>query len=224
MNGVLMEKNPFSILNQGIIILMACCVFIPITYGQSLDAGSEKTEDTADSMTAIMALNYSNFSLMTINEYNDRVILDQEYNNIINRINLTMIQDEEIIDIIKVLMDTLTKYQLNEGDREYLDRVYTKNVENAVFDSISSGLTSLVNLDPQKIGRSLVGAGGAAFDYRRNIEYYRMELDESVWGLEKDAILAVNEANKKFIDVYWKLLKKYDAPDDWRLTQEQFKD
>lgn len=61
-------------------------------------------------------------------------------------------------------------------------------------------------------------------DYRNSIEAYREVLDEAVWQLEAGAIERINESNKKFLETYWQFMKKYNAPDKWRLTQEQFGD
>jgi hypothetical protein len=57
--------------------------------------------DESEAFSSILALNYCHFSLAKIISYNDRIVLDEEYNNIINNINLSKIHDEEILSIIK---------------------------------------------------------------------------------------------------------------------------
>mgnify|MGYP000072853877 CR=1 FL=1 len=90
-----MQKFKFSYFFWVLIIT----IFFPVATAHvhaeiKVEADSSGNRDEA--ITPIMALNYCNFSLLTIIEYNDRIILDQEYNNIINRINLSLIKDEEI--------------------------------------------------------------------------------------------------------------------------------
>jgi hypothetical protein len=56
------------------------------------------------SKNAVLALNYLHASLNKIKMYNDKRVLEDEYDNIINNINLTAINDKEIVDIITKLM------------------------------------------------------------------------------------------------------------------------
>ena len=53
---------------------------------------------------SILIINYLTASLVKISTYNDWLMLDQEYNNIINNINLRRIHDEEAINQIKQMM------------------------------------------------------------------------------------------------------------------------
>ncbi len=184
-----------------------------------------------DAFLAILALNYCHFSLYKIIEYNDRIVLDEEYNNIINNINLTKINDAELIVILKELMDVLTQFKLDERSKEKLLKQYEKNVEKALYSMMSTmasnGWEVAKGAGTQNWGAcavSLAQAGTAYMDYRNSIEAYRDVLDEAVWQLEGGAIERINESNKKFLETYWQFMKKYNAPDKWRLTQEQFGD
>jgi hypothetical protein len=210
-----------------------------------------------DAFLAILAMNYCHLSLAKIISYNDRIILDEEYNNIINNIKLSKIKDREVMSIITSLMDTLTKFKLDERSKEKLNNIYEKKVEKALYsvaangsvDAFKSGKTAVTSAlstaaaiggaaggstlmaGPASIpialaasGAALVSIGNAYRNYRNITEEYRKELGEQVWQLETSAISEINEINKKFIEVYWQLLNKYDAPDEWRLSLAQLND
>jgi hypothetical protein len=100
-------------------------------------------EENEDAFLAILALNYCHMSLYKITEYNDRVVLDEEYSNIINNINLSKIKDPELINILKQLMDVLTEFKLDERSKEKLLKQYEKNVEGALYSSMAEGARSI---------------------------------------------------------------------------------
>ena len=200
-----------------------CSLLLSLLLSCSLSGQEEKHYDPA--FDAILALNYCQMSLYKITEYNDRVILDEEYNNIINNINLAKIQDPELITVLKDLLDVLTKFKLNEKDGEILEGVYERKVKGALYSALNpSTAAGAFGGAPGPVGACLaLGQIGCQYaSYQNAVSEYREELDEDLWQLEKDAIIELNEINKTFIDVSWALLQKYDADDDERLTLSQF--
>ena len=177
-----------------------------------------------DALLAVLALNYCRNSLVTIQSYNDRVVLDEEYNNIINNIDLSKIKDEEIIELLEELMDTLSFFKLQEGTKERLIKKHERKTSNAFYSSFS-GSSSILYLgggNPFAMGAiALVQVGGAIVSYRRNLAEYREALGEEMWKLEESAIEQINDAQKMFLRNSWSLIQKRDFPDIWRLTDEQ---
>ena len=151
-------------------------------------------------------------------------MLDEEYNNIINNIDLSKINDEEIIELLEDLMDTLSYFKLQEGDKARLLKKYEKKVSNAFYSSFS-GVTNVVfagGANPYAIAAAaLTQVGGAYASYRKNLEEYREELDDKMWQLEKGAIEQINDIQKSFLRNSWVIMKKREIPDSWRLTDSQ---
>ncbi len=199
--------------------------FSAMAYGQE----SRNLDDKAT--RAMLALNYCHMSLVKILAYQDRIILDDEYNNIINNINLSAIEDEEILTILKHLMDTLTEFKLAEGDKDILVKEYDKHVSLAFYTAMQMNpinvligkgtdmITETLNIGPTL--KSLLSIGGPYEHYRKYIKEYRETLDEKLWKLEKKTIKRINGTRKDFLESYWKLMKKYHIPDEWRLTESQ---
>lgn len=140
-------------------------------------------------------LNYCHMSLFRIVTYNDRIVLEEEYSEIINNINLTKIRDREIITLLESLMDAISRFRLQEGDKALFMKGYEKQVRNAIYASIGS----LAN--PSVIGGGnpfmaaammAVNVGSAYANYHNNLETYRSKLDKQLWELEKSAILELN--------------------------------
>ncbi len=160
-----------------------------------------------------LVLNYCDMSLVKILSYKDRVILDEEYNTIVNNINLSAIHDEEVIDLLQILMDAFVSFQLAEHDKDLLQKEYNRLASNAFYDSLIRGGDNLVEL--------MVAVGGTYHSYRRNMMVYKKKFDKHLWQLEKDVQQRLNNLRKKLIKNSWMLIKKYNIPDNWRLTEKQ---
>ena len=80
---------------------------------------------------AAYVLNLCTVSISQIIDYDDINILEQEYEAILNNINLeTMPKDEPLLNIFKQLLDTITFFRIQEGDKKIIEKEYQQNVKN----------------------------------------------------------------------------------------------
>ena len=182
----------------------------------SPDTALEQFPSISDNYTGwqtALVLNYCDMALVKILSYKDRVILDEEYNTIINNINLSAIHDEEVINLLQELMDTLMAFRLTENDKALLQKEYDRLASNAFYDSFIHGGDNLVGL--------MVAVGGTYHSYRRNISTYKRKLNEQLWQLEKSVQTQLNDFRKKLIKNSWILIKRHNISDNWRLTEQQ---
>jgi hypothetical protein len=205
-------------------------------------AGVNFYTDTADakilyksnSFKNIIALNHCTFSLAKIISYNDRIVLDGEYNNIINFINLKNIADERILTIIKQLMDTLTEFKLSELEKKHIVKAYEQMTEKSMVEILLSGYnsaqiaTSSVQIatssamNPIIAGIGFITQASSAYkDYQRTMKIYHEQITNYNFQMEKDAIKSINSLNKIFLDAYWNVMQESDALDEWRITLSQ---
>ena len=78
-----------------------------------------------EKLKAAYALNLWTVSISQILDYNDVNILKQEYDTIINNLNLeNMPKDEALLDVIKQIMDEVTQLLMYEGDRKFIEIEY----------------------------------------------------------------------------------------------------
>ena len=61
------------------------------------------------------------------------------------------------------------------------------------------------------------------FDYQNSIEELLEGLGDELWQLMKEDIEDCNELQVKLLDSSWILLRKYNLPDEYRLTQDKFR-
>ncbi len=170
-------------------------------------------------------------SVSRIVTYNDKIVLDQEYESIINNINLSKIEDREIIQLFLSLMDSLTESKLVEGDKKWIKKEYEKNVENAIYASFQDGAGLVAGATADVItgnfggaAKNLTKVGMQYFNYQKMMEEQKDSLDKANWELEKNVIDFLNYQRKKMLSVSWELIQKYNLPDEWRLTEQQIDD
>jgi len=80
----------------------------------------EKSEiSESERMKAAYALNLCTVSVSQIIDYRDLNIMEQEYEAILNNLNLeNMPKDEALLNILKQLLDTITFFRIQEGDKQ----------------------------------------------------------------------------------------------------------
>ena len=81
-----------------------------------------------EQIRAAHALNLMTVSISQIIEYNDAYILEQEYDTIINNLNLEkMPKDEALLDICKQILDEITYQRMDAGDKKLLEKKYQQH-------------------------------------------------------------------------------------------------
>jgi hypothetical protein len=196
------------------------CCFLTAT------AALANIEDTSAELDgevkkAAIALNHLHSSLNKIVTYNDKVVLEQEYDDIINNLDLTAIEDREIVEVITYVMDTLTRSKITETEKEHLQGEYQEKLDSALTDAIT-GL-NLSGRNPLEMAMNIaVSSGSLYMDYKTNQNRYKKDLDKGNWQLDKGSISEINDVRKDFIKTYWAIMKRYNMPDRWRVSEKQF--
>ena len=185
---------------------------------------SEKESiDPIKGKRAAYALNLCAVSVSQIVDYKDLNILEQEYNSIINNLNLENIEKHPaLLTVLERILDTITFFRIQEGDRDLINQEYQEKIRNAVWSSapnfgliVSGGsvLTTAVSLVSQ------IGIG--YMNYRRNLSEYQLSRKKQEWELQKSAIEQLNALRRELFKASWKLADDYNYPDEYRLTEEQ---
>ena len=199
-----------------IVALFSIVSFLP----RPLSAGEDPRQVQ---LQVLQCLNQIAVSLTHIINYNDKVVLDQEYNNIINNLNLSKIPDADIITLLQELMDLLTRSQIQEQERAYLTVNYEKNVQEELRKRLRSRIfdTDLMLNPYTGVLNAVLNVGSFYFNYRTQMDQYRKEQDEKAWQIEAKTLEGLNQFYKKLLKTSWDLMRRYNFPDEWRLDEKQ---
>lgn len=194
-----------------------------------LSLGIKKNEKvTQEQIQAAYALNLCSVSVSQIIDYNDINILEQEYESILNNLNLEyMPKDEALLEIIKRLLETITFFRIQEGDKEFIEKDYQQKMKNAIWNAMPNpGALVGAGLSGGGIGLavSLAASVGTAYmNYRKNKAGFQAEKEKQYWELKKSAIEQFQSLQQQLFETSWRLADKYNFPDVLRLSERQIK-
>ena len=172
---------------------------------------------------AAYALNLCTVSVCQIIDYDDVVILEQEYEAILNNLNIErMPKDEALLSILKQLLDTITFFRIQEGDKKFIDREYQDKMKNAIWNAIPSLGLLVAGGNPVTMAISLASQVGIGYmNYRKAKAENALAYEKEMWQLQRAAIEQFNGLRRELFDTAWRLVDAHELPDEYRLTERQ---
>ena len=175
------------------------------------------------SIKTAFALNLCTVSVSQIIDYNDVVVLEQEYDTILNNLNLESIpKDEALLNILKQLLDTITFFRMQEGDKKFIDREYQNKMKNAIWNAVPNVGFIFAAGNPITFVISLASQIGIGYmNYRKAKAENEFAYEKEMWQLRRSAIEQFNGLRRELFDTAWRLVDAHNIPDEYRLTERQ---
>lgn len=175
---------------------------------------------------AAMALNLCTTSISRIIASNDMDVLDVEYNAILNNLNLqNILKDEALLSTFKSILDTITFYRLQAGDRKRAEARYRQKLNSAIWSATSQGtmflFASAANPTPWAVVSGAVMAVGAFCNVRKAKADAAIAHEDELWQLERSLIEQLHALRYSLFETSWRLSDRYGFDDAWRLTIPQ---
>ena len=186
-----------------------------------------------EKLRAAYALNLCTVSISRILNNRDQYVMDQEYDAILNNLNLQNLpNDPSLLKILKEILNVITFFKIQEGDKAFIEEDYKqalkKNMTSAV--NISALIGSVSNIGRNfanpvawvSAGVSIATTVGVGYmNYRSGKSQARLEKQKKEWELQRSAIEQLNGLRRELLDTAWHLTKNYDIDDFYRLTENQ---
>lgn len=176
---------------------------------------------------AAYALNACMVSLSQIVDYNDINILNQEYDILLNNLNLqNIIKDEAMLNALKQILDTCHFYLLHAKDKEMLKKKQAARMKGALGRALGGAnvLAIFGTPNPYAIAAGVLAmAGVAAVRYKSERDKAKLENELEEWQLERTALEQLHNLRRTLFETAWRLSEHYDFNDNWRLTERQIK-
>ena len=180
-------------------------------------------EYSKEQVKAAYALNLCTVSISQIIDYKDVNIMEQEYEAILNNLNLEqMPKDEALLKILKQILDIITFFRIQEGDKRMIDKEYQQKMKNAIWSASPNIGLLVAGGSPVTMAVSLASQVGIGYmNYRRAKADGELEREKQRWLLERTAIEQFNGLRRELFDTAWRLSDTYNFPDQLRLTERQ---
>lgn len=188
-----------------------------------LGTSLENNISDEDKLRAAYALNMCTVSISQIVDYNDINILEQEYEAILNNLNLEQIpKDEALLHILRQILDTITYFRIEEVEKEFIEKEYQQKMKNAIWSAVPNFGVLVAGGSPITAAISLASQVGIGYmNYRRNKAEYKNQKEKQLWQLRRTAIEQFNGLRRELFDTAWRLADEYNFPDEYRLTEKQ---
>ena len=191
-------------------------------------AGNRKSDEAVqiseeEKKRAAYALNLCMVSVSQIIDYNDLIIMDQEYDAILNNLNLeNMPKDDALLEIFKQILDTVTFFRIQESEKKFVDRRYQMKMKNAIWSAVPN-ISVMIGVKPTVSSILMLAntVGSAYMNYRRAKSEAKLDYDEEVWKLQTSAMEQINGLRRELFATAWRLAEKYEFNDKLRLTESQ---
>lgn len=183
---------------------------------------SDNKYDIQEKLRAAYALNMCTVSVSQIVDYNDEYILEQEYEAILNNLNLEqMPKDEALLNILVKLLNVITFFRIDKIKREQIEKKYQRSVKNAIWSAVPN-IGVIVAGDPVTVGLSLATQVGIGYmNYRKAKANALADKEDSEVELRITAMEQFNALRRELFTTAWRLADEYDFPDRYRLTERQ---
>lgn len=180
-------------------------------------------KENEEKLKAAYALNLVSVSVSQIVEYNDSYILEQEYDAILNNLNLEQIpKDEALLKTLIELLNTLTFFRIQNFKREQIEKKYQHRLKNAIWSAIPNIGVVVTSGNPVAIVASLATQIGVGYmNYRKEKSQATLDREDSEMELRYTAIEQLNALKRELFTTAWRLADKYNFDDSYRLTEKQ---
>lgn len=175
-------------------------------------------------LRAVYALNMCTVSVSQIIDYNDVYILEQEYDAILNNLNLEkMPKANALKNILVELLNTITFFRIQEIRKEAIEEKYQRRVRNAIWSAIPN-LNVIVSGKPAAIAYSIATQIGIGYmNYRKEKNNAFTEKEKEELELRITAIEQFHALRRELFTTAWELAEEYEFDDSLRLTEKQIK-
>ena len=191
-------------------------------------------EEYYDPQHTMLALNMAAVSVHRILSAQDRIILDAEYQNIINNLSIGNIRsDPEITELYRKLLDVAQNKKLRQEEADEIQKRYDAQSRSRIKDALSemAEIGRGVLAGDENAGKIFVGLGrllsactAGYFRDKADGIRSRVDLNAELFRLKAEDMSDFNELQKELLSSSWKLLSKYHLPDEYRLVQRALDD
>ena len=175
-------------------------------------------------LSSISMLNYMTVLSQEINSSsNSKLFLDNVYSDIVNNINPNAV-DEDSMEQIRILLNTIYSYQSIETKRERIKYIYEQNQANALQKALPSPLAVLNVVQSGDPIKALVSVAYMAVDSATSYKSYLSEIDsqylEDGWVLDDSAAENLHESRKEAFTYMVEMCQKHNLDGKLALNEK----
>ena len=184
---------------------------------QAAVLGESQTEPEVDQevvrrQTAV-ALNYCRAALHRIRRRPDKQVFLEEEQRILNNLNLSRINDAEVIALYRAVLDEISQVEVSERERRVIDERFRQETRRQLSTTLFVVGAQAVT---GQIGNVIQSGANSWWDYRNQA----LRRDADLWKVDRTEFRSLMSRSSTFLDSFWKLSRRNNIPDSW-LVRDQ---
>ncbi|OAI53872.1 hypothetical protein AYO47_00710 [Planctomyces sp. SCGC AG-212-M04] len=180
----------------------------PAALTTSNPAEAAKPVSPEQAKATAVALNYCRAAFHRIRQTPTKIVLAEEQEKILNNLNLTSIQDPEVINLYSGVLDEINQIGLADYERKLLKDNFQSTVRRKLTWDAMAFSTDLATA---QFGSAVRNGANSWWDYRVT----SVQKDIDLLKVDRARMTAVVQKSSQFLDTFWRLAQKKQIPDKW---------
>ena len=178
-------------------------------YAERIKKESVTDEDRKQ---LILNLNYIEYSVAQISEYQNKAVADSEYKFIINKISPNSLLDTDIVDAYTMLSKLDTNVELQDNEKQFMKKQAERKRKQAVTSVFkSAGSVFVPGATPQQMIASLAYTSiSAALNYMDTVNEIENSLEKDFFEIDQAVLKDIKNYKSDLFEKSHKLAGKYE--------------
>ena len=184
-----------------------------------------------DRIIYAMLMNQIQYSLLTVQHYQSRAVLEKEYDNIICKIDKTRLVDSESVEAYTNLLETLTDLKLSALEKQFLTQQAEKERKQAVNKILNSSASAVgmaavafAGGNPVQAVTGLLFTGvSSVFNYRNTVNSVENSLNSNLFRISQSDLRALDSERNSLFRTYSRFITKYKIPKKYEIKEDQMR-
>ena len=174
-----------------------------------------------DPLLTMSALNMAVVSLHRITSSGDRLILDREYDTIINNLRMGEINpDLELTSLYQEIVRVIHKGRLRDDIRATINTAGSERKHKSIKEIITGNVLKSFSTNPLKwLGKLAMSSAAEYFTQQKELQELTQNNNDTQIMLKHDELDEYDDLQRRLLGSSWTLLRQYHLPDSYRLTQ-----
>ena len=198
------------------------------------------TTATDNQIIYVMLMNQLQYSLQSIQYYKNKLVLEQEYNNIICKIDKSKLNDEkgDAVAAYSNMLSTLTECKLQENQRIFIRQLAEKEKSEAVNKSLSGTALPAIGtmyqigkgISKRDVGSIVSGVASfvytgvsAVFNYRDAVNMVDNTFRKNFFEIDQDYLRSIDAQRNSLFQTYTRFITDYKIPKRYEIKEDQMK-
>lgn len=173
-----------------------------------------------------MLMNQIQYSIANITHYKNKVVLEKEFDNVINRIDKSKLKDPDSVEIFNQILSRISSLKLLENEKEFIIRESEKEKKQAIYKSFNSfGSVFVPGASPQQMIASLAYTGvSAAFNYRNAVNEVENSTSKQLFQISQSTCRGIDNLRIDLFNASTKFINRYEMPKRFEIKEDKMVD